>query len=311
MAEDRSKGPEASEAVGMVPAQQAGDRAMGSRLQWALWVTIGLIAVKAIGAWLSHSLALWADAGHSLTDVAAIALSWYAWRQAQRPPTPSMTFGYARMEVLVALLNGVVLLGLAGALVVEAVVRALHPTAVSPAIMLAAATVALGVDMVLALWFHGSRNVNIRATWIHLLTDALSSFGVLVGAVLIWVSRSGIVDPVLTVLIAAAMVIGTWRVLQEAIAILLEATPPGIAIPRVEAALSAVSGVSRVHDLHVWRIGSGQTALACHVAVPESLLVADSQDLLCRLHDALEPLGVTHVTIQLETEREAHDEPDW
>lgn len=284
---------------------------MGRRLRRALVVTVALIGVKAAGAAVSHSLALWADAGHSLTDVGALFLSWYGWRQAQRAPTAAMTFGFARTEVLVALVNSVVLIGLAAGLVWAAVLRALHPVTVDSTVMLAAAALALGVNGVLARDFHGDPNVNIRATWLHLATDAATSLGVLLAAVAIAWSRSRWVDPVATVAIAAAMVWSAWRVAQETVTILMEGVPPQISVDAVEATLRRVPGVVRVHDLHVWRIGSGQTALACHVAVAEAWRVADGQEILCRLHDALQPMGIGHVTIQLESEQEPHHEPPW
>jgi cobalt-zinc-cadmium efflux system protein len=285
--------------------------AMGRRLRRALLVTVALIGVKAAGAAASHSLALWADAGHSLSDVGALLLSWYGWRQAQRAPTAAMTFGFARTEVLVALVNSVVLIALAAGLVWAAVVRALHPVVVDSTVMLVTAALALGVNAVLARDFHGDPNVNVRATWLHLATDAATSLGVLLAALAIAWSRSPWVDPAVTVAIAAAMVWSAWQVAEETIAILMEGVPPQVSVEAVEAALSRVPGVVRVHDLHVWRIGSGQTALACHVAVSEAWRVADGQEILCRLHEALEPMGIDHVTIQLESGQEPHHEPRW
>lgn len=283
----------------------------GEGLTLAFLLTLLLIVVKVVGALLSGSLALFADAGHSLTDVGAIGLSWFAWRQAKKPPTAAMTFGYARTEVLAALVNSVLVIVLAVFLGIEAVAEWTHPTPVHAPVMMAAAVVALGLNLVIAARLHGDPSLNVRSTAVHVLSDAASSLGVLVAAVIIAFTGLLRADAVVTFVIAGLMVAGTWQVLEEAIGILMEATPPGLDGGDLARALEEEPEVIRVHDLHVWRIGSGQTALACHVAVGRGLSMEESQDLLCRLHDALIPRGVDHVTIQLETPEEAHREPIW
>lgn len=283
----------------------------GRHLGLALLLTVLLIAVKVVSAALSGSLALWADAGHSLIDVGAIGLSWVAWRQARRPPTAAMTFGYARTEVLAALSNSVLLIVVAVWLGLEAAGEWSHPSPVHMPVMIGAAVVALAVNALIARRLHGDSNVNVRGTLVHVATDAGSSLGVLAAAVVIQVTGFVRADALVTFLIAALMVAGTWRVLEEAIGILMEATPPGVDGTALSRILEQEPEVIRVHDLHIWRIGSGQTALACHVAVGGGLSMEQSQDLLCRLHDALIPRGVHHVTIQLETPEEAHREPVW
>jgi cobalt-zinc-cadmium efflux system protein len=286
-------------------------RTGGGDLALAFLLTLLLIAVKAAGAVLSGSLALWADAGHSLTDVGAIGLSWFAWRQARRPPSASMTFGYARTEVLAALTNSVLLIVLAIWLGVEAVREWMRPAPVHPPVMVAAAALALIVNLVIARRLHGDPNVNARGVLVHVVTDAASSLGVLAAALIIALTGFVRADAVVTLLIAALMVAGTWSVMEETIGILMEATPPGVDGSELTRVLEHEPEVVRVHDLHIWRIGSGQTALACHVAVGSGLSMEERQDLLCRLHDALVPRGVHHVTIQLETPEESHREPVW
>ena len=281
------------------------------QLPLTFWVTAGLIVLLSVGAWWSHSLALWADAGHALTDLAAVALSWYAFRQVRRPPTDRMSFGFARIEVLVAFLNGVLLMAVASGLAVDAVHQWHHPVASNSTLMMATAAAALLVYGGLALRFHHHDNLNLFGTWIHLLSDAASSLAVLLGGAILAISGWNGINPLLTILIAIAMVLSTWRILREALGILMEATPPDVEPSSIVRALEAVEGVERIHDLHIWRIGSGQTALACHVGVdPEwKTKGQDPQVLLCQIHDALDTIGINHVTIQLEHGNEMHHEP--
>jgi cobalt-zinc-cadmium efflux system protein len=262
-----------------------------------------------VGAWRSHSLALWADAGHTLTDLAAIGLSWYAFRQLRRPPTARMSFGFARIEVLVAFANALLLAAVAITLVAESVVQWRHPVVSNPSLMMLTAAIALGIYGGLVLGFHHQDNLNLYGTWLHLLSDAASSLAVLVGGALLAITHWMPINPLLTILIAAAMIVSTGRILREGLGILMEATPPGIEPTAITEVLQAVDGVERIHDLHIWRIGSGQTALACHVGVGPRWAGHDPQILLCELHDALESIGINHVTIQLEHGEETHHEP--
>lgn len=280
-----------------------------SQLPLTFWATMALIVLLCLGAWWSRSLALWADAGHTMTDLAAISLSWYAFRQLKRAPTERMSFGYARMEVLVAFFNGVLLIAVALALIVEALQQWHHPVNTRSTLMMATAAVALAVYGGLALRFHHHDNLNLFGTWLHLLSDAASSMAVLLGGVILALTHWPVVNPVLTLLIALAMIASTWRILKDGLGILMEATPPNVDPASITKILSTVPGVERIHDLHVWRIGSGQTALACHVGVTTDWQGKDPQILLCQIHDALEALGINHVTIQLEHGDEVHHEP--
>lgn len=273
------------------------------------WATVGLIIVIAVGAWRAHSLALWADAGHALTDLAAIGLSWYAFRQVNRLPTERMSFGFARTEVLVAFFNGLFLVAVAIGLIIEAIRQWAHPVAANTTLMMATAAVALVIYGGLALTFTHHRDLNLQGMWLHLMSDAASSLGVLIGAVILAWTGWMEINPLLTGLIAIGMLISTWHIFKEALGILMEATPPGVDLKSIASALEAVDGVNRIHDLHVWRIGSGQTALACHVGVKPEWHGRDSQIMLCELHDALDSIGINHVTIQLEHGDETHHEP--
>ncbi|AEW03671.1 cation diffusion facilitator family transporter [Sulfobacillus acidophilus DSM 10332] len=283
----------------------------GRPLMRAIVVTALLIGVKAIGAVWAHSLALWADAAHSLTDLAAMGLSWYAWRLARRPPTERLTFGYGRTEVLAALVNSLALTGLAILLLWESWHRWRQPVTVAPGAMLITAAIALAADIVLVLGFNRQANVNIRSVSLHLASDALGSLAILVGAVLI--ARTGwtLIDPILTVVIAIFILWGTWGIIAETTSVLLEATPPGIRLSQVIQAIEDVPAVERVHDVHVWSVSQGQNALACHVEIRTGMTLDEGQAVLEAIQAALLPLGIEHMTIQFETASATHHDPGW
>ena len=286
--------------------EAAASETMGRSLLRAVIVTGALILAKVVGAWWSHSLALWADAGHSLTDIVALALSWYAWRQAQRPPTETLTFGYARSEVLAALANSLGLVVVAGALAWEAVGRFAHPVSVQPLAMAVTAGVAIAVDVFLALGFRGSSNLNVRSAWLHLMSDAAGSLGVVVSAGIVALSGWSWVDPAVTIGISALIVATAWGITKEAVAVLMEAAPSGVRLGDVLGLIQGVQGVKSVHDVHVWSVSSGRNALACHLQLDTTATLEDSQAVLHHVESAVAPLGITHVTIQVETP----DKPD-
>jgi len=283
----------------------------GSALLRSVGVTAALILAKVAGAWWSHSLALWADAGHSLTDVVALGLSWYAWRQAQRPPTSTLTFGYGRSEVLAALANSLGLVVIAGALAWEAVARLSHPVPVAPLAMALTAGTAIVVDVALALGFRDTTNLNVRSAWLHLMSDAAGSLGVVLGAGVIALTKWAWVDPVATAGISALIVYSAWSITREAVAVLMEATPPGLQVASVQTAIAQVNGVRAVHDLHVWSIGTGKNALACHLEVDRVSSLEETQIVLRDAQAAVAPLGISHVTIQVEPPEQPGDHAPW
>lgn len=283
--------------------------AASGRFAAAFAVTASLVVLKALGAWAGHSLALGADAAHSLGDVGALGLAWYADRQRHRPPTAALTFGWGRVEILVGLLNALVLWGMAGVLGWIAIRQWTHPTEASAGIMAIASAVALGVNGVLAWGFRDPKDMNRQSTLWHLLTDAMGSFGVLVGAGILAATGWQPVNAVVTLGIAILMVWGPWSIIRDTLRILLEATPAAVPIADITGRMEAIPGVARVHDLHVWAVGSQQWALACHVEMVES--PPSAQTVLCDLHECLAGYGIDHTTIQLETAEEVHTEPPW
>jgi cobalt-zinc-cadmium efflux system protein len=237
-----------------------------------------------------------------LTDVAGVGLALFAIWVAARPPTPAKTYGYYRAEILAALVNAVALLGVAGFILVEAYRRLSEPPEILAAPMLAVAAGGLVVNLVCAWLLHrdAAASLNVRAAYLEVLADALSSVAVLAAAAVIVVTGWTVADVVVSVGVALLIVPRTWRLLSQAVNVLLEGTPPHLALRDVETAMCAVPGVRRVHDLHVWTLTSGREAMSAHVVVED---VRESDRLLETLHAVLHArFGIDHTTIQLETE---------
>jgi cobalt-zinc-cadmium efflux system protein len=283
-------------------ARETAARRSRARLGGALALSVGLLAVESAGAWWTGSLALLADAGHVLTDVGALALALFASWIATRPPTPAKTFGYYRVEILAALVNALALLVVAGFILVEAWERIQAPREVLAAPMIAIAALGLVVN-VAAAWLlhdHAAASLNVRAAYLEIITDAASSLGVIAAGVVILLIGWTAADAVVSAGIALAIVPRTWRLLSQAVNILLEGVPPHIDLDEIEAAMTRVGGVRRVHDLHVWTLTSGREAMSAHVVVDDP---GESDRLLEELHAVLHArFGIDHTTIQLERE---------
>jgi cobalt-zinc-cadmium efflux system protein len=255
---------------------------------------------EAIGGWLTGSLALLADAGHMLADVAALGLSLFASWIGRRPTTPKLTFGYYRAEILAALANGAALIAISVFVVTEAVSRLSNPHPIQGPAMLAIASGGLVVNLVgLRLLHSGSGDdLNLRGAWLHLLTDALGSVGAMLAGLLAWKLGWTAADPIASVLIAVLVVFSAWSLLRQAVDVLMEGTPPGIDVDEVRHAILSVPCVCEVHDLHVWTITSGMVALSAHVAVPGD---SNRPQLLAEIRELLDHrFGIDHVTIQVE-----------
>ncbi|MBM4440526.1 MAG: cation transporter [Candidatus Rokubacteria bacterium] len=281
--------------------ETAAARSRGA-LAAALGLTGGYMVVELVGAALTGSLALFADAVHMLADAGGLALALFATWIAARPPTPAKTYGYYRAEILAALVNAVVLLGVTAAILLEAWDRLLHPTRVLGGPMFAIAAVGLVVNLVSAWLLHrgAGHSLNVRAAYLEVLSDAVSSLGVLLAAAVILYTGWTYVDPLVSLAIACFIVPRTLGLLRQAVNVLLEGVPAHLDLSAIETAITRVGGVRRVHDLHVWTLTSGREAMSAHVVVDD---VGESERLLEALHAVLHArFGIDHTTIQLETE---------
>lgn len=276
----------------------------GNRRRLAL--TLGLAAVymlaEAVGGWLTGSLALLADAGHMLSDAAALGLSLFAIWIAQRPPTPRRTWGYHRTEILAALANGATLFAISIWVVVEAVERFRNPPEVDAPVMMAIAVGGLVINLIGLGILSGGRNdsLNVRGAWLHVLTDALGSVQAIVAGALIWAYGWQWADPLASILISLLVVWSAWHLIKETVGVLMEGTPAHIDLDEVRTALAGLPGVRGVHDLHVWTITSGMEALSAHLVVEgEASTTGLLRQVQSSLHDRF---GIHHATVQIEPE---------
>jgi cobalt-zinc-cadmium efflux system protein len=250
-----------------------------------------------------------ADAGHMLTDVAALGLALFVAWFSKQPGTPQKTFGYLRWEILAALVNGATLLMISAWILWEAIQRLSEPASIHGGLMLAVATGGLIVNLIAARVLMGSSkdNMNARGAYLHVLGDLLASVGTLVAAVLIRYTGWLMADPIASILTTVLIVSGAWRLVRESVDILLESTPAHIPLPAVRGQLEAIPGIESVHDLHVWAVTPAVVAMSAHCIVREP---DKHQHVLEHIHDAMQLFGIQHVTIQLEKDdmldRERH-----
>ena len=271
-----------------------------------LWIVLGLTAAfmvaEVVGGVLSNSLALLADSGHMLADVGALALSLIAMRMALHPPSPDRTFGYVRMEILAALVNGATLLLVSGWIVWEAWGRLGAPQEVDGPLMMAVAGVGLIVNVVGAglLHSHAHENLNVRGAYLHVLGDLLGSIGAIGAGALILLTGWTPIDAIVSIAIAGLIVLGAWRLVKEATGVLLEMVPAHVDMEDVLGDLQSIPNIHSVHDLHVWTLTSGFVALSGHAVLDDP---THHQRVLDEIRDRMERRGIGHVTFQLEPER--------
>lgn len=283
------------------PGTRSADQRRALRL--ALALNAGFLLVEAAGGVVFGSLALLADAGHMISDVAALALALTAFRLAARPASPTHSYGLQRAELLAALANASILVVVAGWIAVEAVRRFGEPPAVDGAGLLAVAAAGLVVNLA-ASWLlarSGDGNLNVRGAQLHLLADALGSIGAIVAGVAVLAFGADWVDPAVSLLIAALIVVSVWRLLSEVVHVLLEGTPRGLSPEAIAAALHDFPEVDRVHHLHVWQLSSGSVALSAHVVAERVASLHDAQLLADRLKGLLgDRFDIDHATLELE-----------
>ena len=276
------------------------------RLFFALGLTGTIAVAEVVGGFLTNSLALMSDAGHMLMDVSALALSLLALWFAGKPADQKKTYGYYRMEILSALVNGVLLLGITGFILWEAWERLRAPAEVKLGPMAVVAAIGLLANLGALGFLHSTHSMNVRGAFLHVLGDALSSVGVLLGAGLMALTGWFIVDPLISLLISMVIVYGAVRLVRDAVDVLLEAVPSHVDMPAVKELLLKVQGVREVHDLHVWTISSGMYALSAHLVVEDPRVCNNDTILSAVKHELNDRFGIDHTTIQIESESYAH-----
>ena len=267
-----------------------------------LLLTALMTLVEFAGGILSGSLSLIGDAGHMLTDTLALGLSYFALRLSKRPADAKRTYGFHRTEILVSLLNGLTLIVISGYIFYEAYRRFFAPPQIKAPLMLSVAIIGLVVNIIgMSILRKSSQgNLNIRAAFLHVLGDALSSIGVIVAGIIIFFTKFYLVDPIVAILIGGIILRGAVALVTESSNILLEAVPRHLSMDDIVEELKKIPGVKELHDFHLWTITSGIYALSGHLVI-EDQMVSKSDQILKDANAVLqEKFGITHTTLQME-----------
>ena len=276
-------------------------------LKIAIVLTLIFFVVEVAGAWLSGSLSLLGDAGHMLRDVIALLISLSAIKIARKLPTKTKTFGYHRVEVLAALLNGVFLVGMSGWIMLKAYQRIFQPAPIEGTTMFTVAFIGLVVNLYVVFKLHGSHDINVRSAFLHVLTDTLSSLAVIIASILIILTNRTIIDPVLGIGIALFILFSAFSIIRDALRILLEFTPKDIEIDDIVNDILSVKGVRDVHNIHLWSLCSNINVMDAHVLTNEKNM-EKLETIKKEIKEKLEKYNIKHVTLEFECEMCANNE---
>ncbi len=274
--------------------------ALGRAFGLGIALNLAFVGIETFYGLRAHSLALLSDAGHNLSDVLSLALAWVASVLARRTPTARHTYGLRRSSILVALFNALLLLLAVGGIAWEALRRLGSPVTVAGGTMMLVAAIGIAVNAGTALLFVRSQHadLNVRGAFLHMVADAAVSLGVVIAALCLRLTGWLWLDPAISLVIAAVITLGTWRLLRESLNLALDAVPETIDREAVERHLAAQPGVASVHDLHIWAMSTTETALTVHMVLPDG--IADDGFYARLSRDLHERFGIDHSTIQVE-----------
>lgn len=275
----------------------------GKRLIWALGLTLGFAAVEAVAGWWSGSLALLGDAGHMVSDATALGLAAFAATLAAKPPTARLSYGLGRAEIVAALVNAALMLGIVAGIVTAALGRFSEPQSIDAPMVILVAAIGLAINITLAILLsQGEQTLNVRGALLHVMGDLLGSVAALVSGVVIYLTGWTPIDPILSVFICALILISAVRLLLEGLHVIMEGVPAHLKLREVGMAMAAAPNVRSVHDLHIWTVHSGSVALSAHVVIDEMSgwpqIMADLNRIL---HDRFD---IEHSTLQPECHTE-------
>jgi len=271
----------------------------------SILLNAGITIAEFIGGILSNSLALISDAVHNLSDTLAIIISYIAMLAGKKESNEKKTFGYKRVEILAALFNAAVLVAISLYLFYEAYQRFLNPEPIGTKLMFIVATIGLAGNLISVLLLHkdSSHNLNVKAAYLHLLGDTLSSVGVIIGSVLIYFYNITWVDPLLTVIIGIIIIRGTWGILKETTEILMQASPGNLDIPEVKKQLENHPEIKNIHHIHSWRLSDNIIHFQCHAELINNLTIEQADQVRIDLENILhKDFGIDHITIQIESD---------
>ncbi len=271
-------------------------------LSFALAVGANLLFTLIEGSYaiFANSMGLLADAGHNLGDVLGLLLAWGASWLMTKPSKDRYSYGYKRSSVLASLFNSFLLVATSAIIAYESIVKLIHPGEIQESIIIVVAAIGIVINASTAMLFakNNKSDLNIRGAFLHLMADALLSFGVLVTGIVVYYTGWMRLDPLIGLVIVAVIVIGTWDLLRQSLSLLLDAAPKHIAPEKVSAFLSALPGVSAIHDLHIWGLSTREVALTAHLVMPkEGLSDAEFHHIN---HQLLDEFHIQHVTLQIE-----------
>jgi cobalt-zinc-cadmium efflux system protein len=272
----------------------------GKAFAIGITLNVAYVVAQVLFGLFAHSLALLADAGHNLGDVLGLGMAWGASQLAQRAPTLRYTYGLRRSSILASLANAILLLVAVGGISWEAIRRFWEPTSVAGATVTCVAAVGVVINGVTALLFASGRkgDLNIKGAFVHMAADAVVSLGVVVAGIVILLSGWWWLDPVVSLVINAVIVWGTWGLLRDSMDMALDAVPPGVDVASVQNYFRSLSGVTDFHHLHIWSLSTTQAALTVHLVKPQT---GGDDDLLQTVNQELsDRFGISHATIQFE-----------
>ena len=275
-------------------------------------LNLAFVFIEAIVGLSIHSLSLLSDAGHNLADVASLALSLIAFRLMKVKPNERYTYGYKKTTILVALLNAAVLLLSLGAIGYEAVHRLMIPEPLPGKTISIVAAVGIVVNAVTALLFlrNKENDLNIRSAFLHLMSDAIVSAGLVVGGIIIYLTHLYWIDAALSLIVAIIILFSTWQLLKDSLRLSLDGVPEGIEIKKIKGIIDGISGVKDFHHIHVWAISTTENALTAHLVVSRNSDMTFIEDLKHKIKHELLHQNIQHATLEIEMENSPCGEPD-
>ena len=266
----------------------------------AVALNLAFVIVEAVAGIVGNSIGLLSDAGHNLSDVFSLLLAMIALKLASSHATKRFTYGHRKASVLISLLNAIILLVAVGAIIVESVEKFFNPTEVNGTLIIWTAAVGIVINGLTAwaLSRQQKHDINTRGAFLHMLADTLVSIGVVVSGVVINLTGWTIVDPIIGLVIAVVILVSTWELLSESLRMSTDAVPEGFDVDEIAKEIESQEGVLNVHHVHIWAISTTETALTCHIVIPEATMLEEVTD---RVKHLLDELGIHHSTLELET----------
>ena len=266
----------------------------------AVALNLLFVIVEAIAGIVGNSIGLLSDAGHNLRDVFSLLLAMVALKLASSVATKRFTYGHRKASVLISLLNAIILLVAVGAIIVESIDKFFHPAEVNGTLIIWTAAVGILINGLTAwaLSRQQQHDINTRGAFLHLLADTLVSVGVVVSGIVIHYTGWTVIDPIIGLVIAVVILFSTWDLLSESLRMSTDAVPEGFDVEEISKQIESLEGVLNVHHMHIWAISTTETALTCHVVIPEASMLEEVTD---RVKEMLDGIGIHHSTIELET----------